>query len=126
MIIINKKLSKSELSIMEKIWEYPEGITSDELYDFFSTGYAIGTIGTLLHRISQKGFISSANQGRHRIFTANITKLEYSQHLIQHALDKAFGNNSIEGLIAAFCGKKDLTKEQTNQLRAFLKETQDE
>lgn len=115
-----KKLSKTELEFMRFIWQYPEGITSEAIYEHFPQ--ARGTKSTILFHISEKGYLSNVQQGRHHIYTANISETEYEQALVQQQLNKLFGDTSFERLIAAFCGKKTLTEKQVEKVRNLLKE----
>lgn len=115
-----KKLSKTELEFMKLIWQHPEGIASEVIYEHFPQSR--GTKSTVLFNISEKGYVQNVQQGRHHIYTANISESEYKQALIQQQLNKLFGESSFERLVAAFCGKQKLSEEQAKKVRNLLRE----
>ena len=115
-----RKLSKTELEFMKFIWEYPEGISSEDIYHHFPQSR--GTKGTILYHISEKGYVVNEQRGRHHIYNALISESEYEQALIRQQLQQLFGENSFERLIAAFCGKKKLNEKQAEQVRKLMME----
>lgn len=119
-----KKLSKTELEFMKFIWQHPEGIISEAIYEHFPQSR--GTKSTILYNISEKGYVQNVQRGRHHIYTAVFSESEYEQALIHQQLNKYFGESSFERLIAAFCGKKKLTEKQTEKVRDLLKELEND
>lgn len=114
------KLSPTELKFMEFIWKSKNGISSEEIYEYFSQ--ARGTISTILYNLSKKKYVNKYQEGRHHIYKAQITKIEYEQNLIRQQLEKILGDSSFERCVATFCGKKSLTETQTKQLNQLLEE----
>lgn len=80
----------------------------------------------ILYNVSEKGYVRKVQQGRHHIYTANLTETEYEQALFQQQLNKLFGESSIERFIAAFCGKKKLTEKQVEKVRNLLRELEND
>lgn len=119
-----KKLSEAELDFMNVIWAHPEGISSEELYACF--GQARGTKSTLLYRIAEKKYVRAEREGKHYRYFALVTRREYEQALLNQKLKKGLGINSLEHLVAAFCGKERLTEQQAKRMRNLLKEFEDE
>lgn len=119
-----KRLSATEMKFMEVIWAHPEGISSEEIYKQFPQ--ARGTKSTTLYNISEKGYITNRQEGLHHIYTALVSRLEYEQAVICQELEKTFGSSSFERLVAAFCGKEKLTKEQKKKVQALLEEIGEE
>ena len=119
-----KKLSAAELSVMKIIWKYPEGISSDKIYE--SCLGPRGTISTNLYKISEKGYAKKIQNGRHHLYTALVSQAEYEQALLRQKLKKTMGFNSLEHLIAAFCGIEDLNKEQLDKTKKLLEELKDD
>lgn len=115
-----KKLSPMELEYMRYIWEHPDGISSEEIYEHFPQ--VRGTKSTVLYNISQKGYVEKRQEGLHHIYTALVGRMEYEQALVRQQLQRSVGINSLEELVAAFCGKEMLTEEQKEKIRKFLKE----
>lgn len=119
-----KKLSETELKIMDKIWEHTEGLESDAIYSCFQDDYAVSTIGTILRRILQKGWARSERKGLHHIFIPVITKEEYKKIVTEQEVSKIA--DKISGLIASFYGKEKLSEVQSEQLKNMLKEMKDD
>ena len=119
-------MSDTELKVMDKIWENPEGVDSEFIYTYFQehSGYAVGTISTLLHRITKKGFLKSVRKGKHKIFIPLIMRDDYFIKMKEVELDRAVGK--IENVIASYYGKTQLSNEQDELLRNLLKEIRDE
>lgn len=119
-----KKLSKTELEFMKFIWQHPDGIASEVIYEHFPQSR--GTKSTILYNISEKGYVQNVQQGRHHIYTARLSESQYKQALIHQQLDKLFGDSSFERLVAAFCGKKKLSEEQAEKVRNLLRELEND
>lgn len=120
-----KKLSTKEMEIMRFIWANPK-ISSEKIYERFSQSMKKTVIANMLHNISEKGYITNEQEGRHHIYFARITELEYEQNLINQKLQKSFGHDSFESLIASFCGKPKLTEEQKKKIKSFLEELEND
>lgn len=119
-----KKLSETELKVMDKIWEKSDGLDSEDIYAFFQSEYAVSTIGTILRRILQKGCVVSKRNGIHHIFIPLVAKEEYHKIIAEQELSKLSGK--IENLLASFYGKEKLSKKQSEQLKKMLKEMKDD
>ena len=113
-----KKLSPMELEFMRYIWGHPDGISSEEIYEHFPQ--ARGTKSTVLYNISQKGYVDKRQEGLHHIYTALVGRAEYEQALVRQQFLKSMGSSSLEGLVAAFCGKEKLTKKQAERVQELL------
>lgn len=120
-----KKLSGREYEYMTIIWAHPEGVTSGEIYEKYPD-LSMGSKSTIMHRISQKGYVTSRQHGKQVLYFPVISKIEYEQKLLEAKLEAHLGIETIEKLIAAFCGKKDLSKEQADKLKGFIKELEND
>ena len=103
-----KKLTPLEYDIMKFIWKHPEGIQSSEIYKYFSQSRS--TLGTFLFKISEKGYLTNKQVGRHHIYTALVSELEYERALLKQQIKNATGSGSFEHLVAAFYGKDKLNE----------------
>ncbi len=115
-----KKLSVAELNIMKIIWKHSEGVSSEKIYE--ECAGPRGTISTNLYKISEKGYAKKVQSGRHHIYTSIITQSEYEQALLRQKLKKTMGFNSLEHLIAAFCGIKNIDEQQLNKTKQLLED----
>lgn len=119
-----KKLSATELEFMKFIWASPGGISSETIYEQFPQ--ARGTKSTILYKISEKGYVKNRQIGRHHYYTANFSETEYEQAILRQQLKKTFGTASFEHLVAAFCGKKNLTERQLVRVKELLEELEND
>lgn len=119
-----KKLSATELEFMRFIWEHPEGISSEEIYQHFKQ--ARGTKSTILYNISEKGYVENRQCGRHHIYTPLISYTEYEQALLRQQIKSVLGDTSFERLAAAFYGKKSLSKPQVEKLKTLVKDLEND
>lgn len=119
-----KRLSATELKFMRFIWAQEGEVSSEEIYGHFCQ--ARGTKSTILFKISDKGYVKRRQAGRHHYYTAKVPEIKYEQALLRQQLKQTFGDNSFEHLIAAFCGKKELTEKQLEKVRNLLRELEEE
>lgn len=119
-----KKLSATEFEFMKFIWNYPEGVSSEEIYQHFPQ--ARGTKSTVLYNISEKGYVENRQSGRHHIYTALVTHAEYEQALLRQQIKSVLGDVSFERLVAAFYGKKTLSKPQIEKVKNLLRDLEND
>lgn len=119
-----KRLSETELKVMEKIWSAPEGIETDVIYGYFKEEYAVSTIGTILKRILQKECAVKYRKGLHHVFVPICTKEEYGRVIEEQEMSKVVGK--IEPVLAAFYGREKLSEGQAEQLRKMLRDMADD
>lgn len=112
------RLTKEEENYMDFIWQYPNGILSHHIYEHFQKPR--GTTAAILHNISKKGVITSVSQGREKLYTPLISKLQYHQLNILDSMERSLGMRSIASFLASFCGRAELTEEQYTRLTSLL------
>lgn len=117
-----RKLSPTELGFMELIWEHPEGISSFELYADPRFKQEQGTKSAILFKINEKGYVKTVQQGRHHIYYPLFSKQDYEQAIMKQKLENSFGNSSFLDLVASFCGKSRLTKQQAERINKLLED----
>ena len=113
-----KKLTDSEYQIMNIIWNSSGGISSDEIYKMHLAPR--GTISTILYKISEKGYVSKVQRGRHHIYTPLVQKIEYEQAIMNQRIKKNLGFNSLEQLMVSFCGINDSNEENIAKAKKLL------
>lgn len=113
-----KKLSKTELQFMKKIWEHPEGITSEAIYSEFSQ--AQGTKSTILHRIAEKGYVNLVKKGKRYIYTAKISQDEYEESLTNQTMGK------LKDVLISYFNNRELTDSELDRIRDFLEKLKNE
>lgn len=117
-----KKLSPAEYEFMKLIWEKPEGISSEELYNNPDFKQPQGTKSTILFKINEKGYVNVVQRGLHHFYSPKVTRKEYEQALVKQKLKKSFGHSSLSTLVASFCGKETLTEKQKDKINQLLEE----
>lgn len=121
-----RKLSSAEFEFMKLIWEKPDGISSEEIYNNPKFKQPQGTKSTILFKISEKGYVDTVQRGRHHFYYPRFTRIEYEQAVIKQKLKNSFGHASLMKLVAAFCGKDTLTEEQSRKISTLLEEIADD
>lgn len=119
-----KPLSETELAYMKIIWQHPEGVSSEEIYRLLPG--AQGTKSTILFRISEKGYVDTIREGRHFMYRPLVTQLQYEQALMKEKMKKEFGFSKLPDFIAAFCGKREVSKETLEKIENLIKELEHE
>ena len=119
-----KRLSHMELQFMRLIWQHPEGISSEKIYEHFPQPR--GTKSTVLYNISEKGYVDQSQKGLHHYYRARIREAEYDQAVLLLDLEKNFGDASFERMAAAFCGKEKLDEKQKTLIQGVIEELGDD
>ena len=65
-------------------------------------------------------------EGKHHRYYPLVTRREYEQAILNQKLKKGLGMNSLEQLVAAFCGKERLTVRQARRVRDLIREFENE
>lgn len=112
------RLSQTELQFMKILWDHPEGISSGEIYALFPQ--ALSTKSTILRRILKKGHAQCIQKGKQVYYYPTATKQQYEKAMFEEKMKKQMGYGSLSELVAAFCGKQELTKEQSKELEKLI------
>lgn len=70
--------------------------------------------------------MENRQEGLHHIYTALVGRAEYEQALVRQQFLKSMGGSTLEGLVAAFCGKEKLTERQKEKVRELLEEMEND
>ncbi len=120
------KLSPSELEFMEFFWNSAEGKCKQDVVDFFgSSGKDGSTVSFFLSKLSKKGFLIPRREGRNFFYTPAFSKQHYNQNLINETLGRTYGD-SLEMILASFCGKTSVSSKDIDHIRGWLKELEQE
>lgn len=115
-------ITESELLYMEVIWNHPEGINSEELYKI-GASFVRSRTGNFLHLLVKKGYAKYEKCGRHFTYYPTITKEEYEKKATKNEVDKLIPTDtSMVQMIAAFCGKTNLTHQQYTKINNLLEQ----
>ena len=117
---MNKKISDSELEILQELWENP-ALTARELTDkvLARTDWSEPTIKTLLLRLLQKNAVERSREGKVFVYRALVDREEYRLMAGRSLLDRFF--NGIAGDFLTCLVKNDsITPEEIASLRELL------
>lgn len=127
---MKKKITDSEMQIMDYLWTRPEGAKLTEITHY--CGEIMGktqkqqSIRVYLLRLNKKGHIkiSYDEKTNKTLYAAVQSKEEYLQEESQSIVEKLF-NGSIFDFVTAFSGGVTITKEEAEKLREYLKQYDD-
>ncbi|MET7337660.1 BlaI/MecI/CopY family transcriptional regulator [Nonomuraea sp. NPDC005650] len=83
------RLGTLERSIMQALWEHPEGVFANRLAAILPSGPATTTVLTVLVRLSHKGLVARERVGRAHLYKATATKDAFVAEVMRAALNEA-------------------------------------
>ena len=117
-----KRLPDAELDIMKELWAASGSLTRAELEQRLARRrWASTTLLALLGRLEAKGYVARQKQGKGYLYAAALAREDYLPVESRSALERMFGG-SAKNLIAAMAQAKDLSKEDIDELAAYLEE----
>ena len=115
-------LAAAELEFMSFFWASDgEKCKKDLVEEFVKEGKSSSNISFFLSKLTKKGFLIPRREGRNFYYRPSVSKLEYEQFSINHRLNKSYGQ-SLEMILANFCGKDSLSEEELKDIKRWLKE----
>lgn len=118
----NKKLSDTELTVMQIIWDKNEPVSRSVIEKelCLDRQLAPSTILTFLTRLCDKGFLSVSHKGRSNLYSPLISRQEY-----QNSENKSFINRLYKGSMSAFATAlcdSDISRDDLEELKRLLEE----
>lgn len=119
-------ITDAELEIMRIIWA-KDKTTSNEIIQELEDKkeWKASTIKTLLSRLCTKGIINFDKKGKEYYYYPLVTQEDYSNAESQSFLDKMF-NGSINLMLINFVKNKGLSKNDVDELKSILNNTDNE
>jgi len=118
-----KRLPDTEFELMRIIWRHDPPITTAQI--IHGLGEADHrkpqTVLTMLVRLIEKGFLSSARVGKERNYTPLIGEKEYMS-VETGEFASRYRGNSIGSLVKTMYDGKELSEEELLELKKWLKE----
>ena len=119
---MNKKIniSDSELVVMQELWKTPQ-LTARELTDklMLQTDWSEPTIKTLLLRLLRKNAVKRSKKDKVFIYTALVSKDEYSFMASRSLLDRLF-NGLTADFLTCLVKNNSLSSQEINSLKELL------
>ena len=117
-----QSLSEFEQQVMDIVWK-KEACTIKDVHTSFSKekSFAYNTIGTILERLYEKGFVHKKNTNGVNLFTPKVSKERYSENIMTTFLRKFMATFGEIG-IASFVKSVDkLPQEKRDYFLTLLK-----
>lgn len=116
------QLTKAEEQVMQILWQLKEATVQDIREKFNDSKPARTTIATILSILENKKFVAHSVNGRSNIYSALVTKEDYSKKQLFGFLKNYF-NSSFSSMASFFAKESNLTIEELDEL---LSETRKE
>lgn len=112
------KLHDSEIKVMKVLWREGD-MSAKRISDILKeeVGWNMNTTYTLIKRCIEKGAIERSEPGF--MCHALVTKEEVQEAETRELIDKIY-DGSVDKLFAALLGKKELSAEQIERLKAIV------
>ncbi|GAA4556981.1 BlaI/MecI/CopY family transcriptional regulator [Planotetraspora kaengkrachanensis] len=95
------RLGHLERSIMEVLWRHPQGMLAQDLAAELPSDPAVTTVLTVLVRLSRKGMVTRARNGRAHVYYAAADKDAFVAETMRAALEEA---QDVEAAVSRFVG----------------------
>ena len=120
---MDTRVSDAELEIMEILWAGERPLTATEVAERIPAerGWSLATVKTMLSRLTAKGAIRFAEEGRRYLYTPAIARDSYVGHASQRFVDQLFGGR-LSPLVARFAEADALDEDDIAAIEKILKE----
>jgi len=116
-----KKLTTAEEEIMQAVWCLPNGGFLKEIIEKLEEPKPHhNTVATLLKILVEKGFVVIQNPNRNNVYTALVSKEEYSKQRMDGLKNKFF-EGSYMNVVSFLVDKKEMSLDDLELLLAQLK-----
>ena len=122
-----KKLSEAEFEIIQILWRHDEPLTSNQiLYELEETrNWKLASVMTVLARMAEKGAVYCDRNTRTNYYSALVSEEEYKLAESDSFLEKLY-DKSAKNFIACLYQGKRMSKENIQELRAYLDSLEEE
>lgn len=119
------KLPEAELEIMMIIWEAQNCVNSDYIMDKLKgvKDWKRTTLLNLLTRLCGRGYLECKKEGKINFYTPLISEKDYLDAESRSFFSKLH-KGSLTSLIASLYDSKSVSKEDLEELEAFIKEAE--
>lgn len=119
----NQKLPDTELKVMQAIWRSQTPISTSNIREELQKErpWNLSALQTLLGRLVKRGFLSTEKQGKNRFYAPLVTEEEYLSEESCRYFSKWMGG-SLRDLVACLYETHSVTKEDLEELKAFIEQ----
>ncbi len=115
-----KKISGSEMELMNVIWDSGRPISVNDLLELLDgSGWKYTTVATFLTRLTKKGFLKCRKQGNQNRYIARVGREEYRLDVTKDLAEDLYGG-SLPDLVACFA-KDKVSEKDYAELMDILK-----
>lgn len=117
------RLSDSQLELMNIIWEKGEA-TVTEVWQGLPPERRIArtTVMTVLHRLSEKGWLRRRKVGNEHVYAPSVSQKEALGGMLDRLLDTAFGG-SAERLVLTLVNSRGISRDEAEHLRRIIEKS---
>jgi len=116
-----KELTKAQEDILKALWEIKDGAVSDVLDKLKEPKPAYNTVATVIKVLEKKGYVGHKTYGKTNVYSALVTKQEYTQNLMKGTLKGLF-NGSFNQMMSFFVKNKDVSINELEELKNMLEQ----
>jgi BlaI family transcriptional regulator, penicillinase repressor len=116
-----KELTKAQEDILKALWEIKDGAVSDVLDKLKEPKPAYNTVATVIKVLEKKGYVAHKTYGKTNVYSALVTKQEYTQNLMKGTLKGLF-NGSFNQMMSFFVKNKDVSINELEELKNILEQ----
>jgi len=122
-MISKKRLPDAEFEIMKTIWRSELPITTLQIMERLDSSkkWKSQTVLTMLVRLIEKGFLTSVRVGRERSYDVAVSEEDYMS-IETGDFAARYRGNSLGSLVKTMYDGKELSQEDMNELREWLRE----
>lgn len=118
-------LGEAELEIMKVLWRAGVPVNTQFINKAVEDKqWKRTTVSTFLTRLADKGAVSVEKQGNLYYYTARLSAKEYRKAQTKQLIANLY-NGSVKDLAAALFEEEKLSREDVEELRAFLESKED-
>jgi BlaI family transcriptional regulator, penicillinase repressor len=114
-----RELTKSELQIMNVIWDKKKATVYEILEAFQQTKMAYSTASTFVRILVNKGYVGFEPNGKSYLYFPKISRETYMERFMADVKDSFF-KGSFKSMLSFFAKKEHLTQSQYDEILSIL------
>ena len=118
-----KTLTRSEMQIMNVLWDNGKGMTTHEILDTYEEPRpAYSTVATFMKILCTKQFVGSHKKdggGKTYVYYPIVTRAKYTRHTMSEVKESLFGG-SLHSLISFFAKEENISDAELSEIMAII------
>ncbi len=115
---LNKGLTKAEEQVMQAVWQKQNGYLKEIIEAMPAPQPHSNTVATILKILIDKGYVHAEANGRNNLYSALVSKEDYSRHSISNLVTNYF-DGSFSNAVSFLVDQKQLS---VSDLELLLRE----